>query len=153
MSPKFSGMFTLEQVPTEKNVVLIATGTGVAPYMSMIRTEVSEQIRRHFAVIHGARHSYDLGYHSELTTLDKLSERFSYFPVVSHTHEEKIPWGGHKGFVQDVWKSRILEKSWNMSITPENTHVFLCGNPNMVDDMMKLLEADGFKEHSKVEKF
>ena len=54
---KITGMFTLDQVPADQNVVLVATGTGLAPYMSMIRTELTTSCRRRFAIIHGARHS------------------------------------------------------------------------------------------------
>ncbi|MCP4569333.1 MAG: hypothetical protein GY841_17300 [FCB group bacterium] len=73
LSEKPLGMLSLDAVPAEFNVVLIATGTGVAPYMSMIRTEISGGLNRRFAVIHGARHSSDLDYHSELMLLDSIS--------------------------------------------------------------------------------
>ena len=62
LSSKFVGMFTLDRVPADQNVLLIATGTGIAPYMSMLRTHLQETAGRAFAVVHGARHSWDLGY-------------------------------------------------------------------------------------------
>ncbi|MEE9441045.1 MAG: ferredoxin--NADP reductase [candidate division Zixibacteria bacterium] len=149
MSTTFRGMFTLREVPPEFNSVLIATGTGVAPYMSMIRTELSSGLKRRFAVFHGAYHSYDLGYHSELSALAAVSENFSYFPTLSHAHEEKTPWNGHEGFVQKLWTDSILEKEWGIRPTSENTHIFLCGNPYMIEEMTELLKKEGFQKHSK----
>jgi len=149
MSPRFKGMFTLSEVDTKYNAVLIATGTGVAPYMSMIRSELSEGLRRRFAVIHGACHSVDLGYHNELRTLNSLSEGFAYLPILSHAHEEALPWTGYQGFVQKLWTDGTLEKAWGLKPKPEDTHVFLCGNPLMIDGMMEILSAEGFQKHSK----
>jgi ferredoxin--NADP+ reductase len=149
LSTHFSGMFTMSDVSCEFNLVLIATGTGVAPYMSMIRTEAEGGLRHRFAVIHGARHSWDLGYHAQLRTLDKLSTNFSYIPIVSDAHEEPVPWKGHTGFVQKIWTDGALDKAWGFHPTPKDTHVFLCGNPHMIDDMIKLLSKEGFKEQTK----
>jgi len=151
LSPKFKGMFTMSEVPTEFSVALFATGTGVAPYMSMIRTEIENGMRRRFAVVHGAYHLTDLGYHEELSTLASISPSFSYIPVLSHAHEEPTPWKGHRGFVQKIWQEKILEKAWGFQPTPDNTHLFLCGHPMMIAEMTEILEAEGFTQHSKKE--
>lgn len=149
MGSKFKGMFTLSEVPNEFNVVLAATGTGVAPYISMIRTELAKGIRHRFAVIHGASHSSDLGYNDELTTLASANKNFTYLPILSNAHEEVAPWSGHEGFVQKLWTEGTLENAWGLQPTPENTHLFLCGNPLMIKSMMEILEKEGFKKHSK----
>lgn len=149
ISQKFKGMFTLAEVPEKFNAVLVATGTGVAPYISMIRTELTSGLKRRFAVFHGAYHSYDLGYHSELTTLDAAIDKFNYYPSLTHAHEEPIPWKGHEGFVQKLWTDGVLEKAWGDKPTPENTHVFLCGNPFMIEELTSILEGEGFESHSK----
>ncbi|MDH4033234.1 MAG: hypothetical protein OEV80_05490, partial [candidate division Zixibacteria bacterium] len=151
MSEKFKGMFTLAEVPEQFNAVLVATGTGVAPYMSMIRTEIASGLKRRFAVFHGAYHSTDLGYHSELQTLDAVSEQFAYLPTLSHPHEEQVPWNGHTGFVQKLWTNGVLDKAWGFHPTADNTHVFLCGHPLMIEEMTDILVAEGFIKHSKRE--
>jgi ferredoxin--NADP+ reductase len=148
LSTHFSGIFTLSEVPEKFSVVLIATGTGVAPYMSMIRTEASEGVRHRFAVIHGARHSWDLGYHSQLTTLSELSRNFTYIPIISEPREEVVPWKGRAGLVQKIWTDGVLDRFWGFHPTPEDTRIFLCGNPNMISDMIELLGGEGFREHT-----
>ena len=147
LATRFTGMFTLNKAPADANIVLIATGTGVAPYMSMLRSDALAHPNRKIAVIHGARNSWDLGYSSELSLLQSIAPNFSYIPTIDHPEEEIIPWGGQKGRVQDVWKSKILDKKWNTKLTPENTHIFLCGNPHMMDETIGILEGEGFVEH------
>ena len=69
LGPKAVGQFTLEQVAPEHNLILISTGTGLAPYLSMVRTAHRCGQGRKFYVIHGARYSWDLGYRSECKLL------------------------------------------------------------------------------------
>lgn len=150
LSQKFQGLFTLKELPGEvTNIVMAATGTGLAPYMSMIRTELIRDAGRKFAVIHGARHSWDLGYRSELVTMQRLCANFSYIPVISRPAEEPVPWGGATEYVQDLWKAGPFEAGAGFKPDPSNTHVFLCGNPAMIEDMVRLLAEEGFREQTK----
>lgn len=148
LGKKVSGMFTLAQVPEDFNVVLVATGTGLAPYISMLRTHLTGEADRKFAVLHGARHSWDLGYRSELETMEQLRPDFSYICSISRPHLEHVPWGGRTGYVQDLWTSGALESAWRHKPNPGDTHVFLCGNPQMCEAMVDFLNAEGFVEHS-----
>jgi ferredoxin--NADP+ reductase len=147
LSPKVTGMFTLDQVPPDKNVVLIATGTGLAPYISMLTSELKCGSRQHFAVLHGAYHSWDLGYRSELLTLQHLCNNLTYVATIDRPEDEPVRWTGHTGFVQNLWKAGVIGDAWGFQPTPENTHVFLCGNPYMIRDMKELLDKAGFREH------
>ena len=147
LGPKFTGMFTLREVPREKHVVMIATGTGLAPYMSMLRSELECGGPRRFAVLHGARHSWDLGYSSELFTMQRLCANLTYIPTVSRPSEEPAKWNGEAGYVQDLWTGGALARAWGSRPTPRDTHVFLCGNPGMIDTMTLVLTGEGFKVH------
>jgi ferredoxin--NADP+ reductase len=149
MSAKSSGLFTLDKVPADRHVALIATGTGLAPYMSMLRTYLTAGTERRFAVLHGARHSWDLGYRSELSTLRRVCPNFTYLPIVSRPAEELVEWRGATGHVQELWDHGDLEAAWGFPPTPETTHVFLCGNPAMIESMSEQLAVEGFREHSK----
>jgi ferredoxin--NADP+ reductase len=149
LGKKAVGMFTLDQVPANHNVVLVATGTGVAPYVSMLRSNVLGAGNRKIAVIHGASNSWDLGYSSELILLQSISDRFYYLPTVIDVHKEPVPWGGDKRFVQEMWAGGVVEKVWGFKPTPENTHIFLCGNPKMVKSMFDILGTQNFSEYKK----
>ena len=149
LGPKITGMFTLQDVPKNKNVVMVATGTGLAPYMSMLRTYLRENKTRRFVVLHGARHSWDLGYRSELETMQDLCDNFIYIPQISRPANEHIAWSGHTGYVQNLWMDGPLDEVWGGHPTPEDTHVFVCGNPHMCEDVTQILISEGFKEHKR----
>lgn len=147
---KVVGLFTLQEVPGEQHLLLMATGTGIAPYMSMLRTVLSvHSPPRRFAVLHGARHSWDLGYHEELLALERTFPWFNYIPLVSRPREEVVPWKGTTGRCQDIWADRLVDRLWGFHIQPDNTHVFLCGNPAMIEEMLAILGQEGFRKHSR----
>ncbi len=149
LGKKSSGRFTLSEAPDDAHVVLVGTGTGLAPYMSMLRTHLRAGDGRRFAVLHGARHSWDLGYRSELMTLTRLCEHLSYLPVISRPAEEDAGWSGPTGHVQDLWTGGHLERAWGFRPTPSDTHVFLCGGPAMIDGMVDLLGREDFVEQTR----
>lgn len=145
LGKRTSGMFTLDEVPEDNNIILIATGTGVAPYLSMLRSNALQRHNKKLLVIHGAANSWDLGYSSELTLIQSMSDRFKYIPTILIPEREPGGWLGDTRLVEDIWKGEVVEKSWGFKPNPENTHVFLCGNPTMTENMLELLNAEGFK--------
>ena len=149
LSPKVKGSFTLDAVPDDKNLVLISTGTGITPYISMVRSQAMATTGRKVAILQGVRHSWDLGYDEVLQGLLAQHADLSYLSIVSRPAQEKTPWQGHTGHVQELWKGGALEKTWGFSPSPEDTHVFLCGNPGMIEGTQVLLEGKGFNLHSK----
>jgi len=149
LGPKISGRFTLDEAPDDAHVAFIGTGTGLAPYMSMIRTHLDAGAERRFAVLHGARHSWDLGYRSELMTLQRLCSNFSYLPIISRPQEEAAGWTGATGYVQDLWTGGHLEQAWGFRPTASDTHVFLCGNPAMIDGMVETLTREDYVEQTR----
>lgn len=149
LGPRVSGTFTLDEVPTGKHVVMIATGTGLAPYMSMLRTELPDDGDRRWCVLLGARHSCDLGYHAELETLARFCSNFTYVPTVSRPDQEPEGWDGAVGRVNHLWTEGAVERLWGFAPTPENSRLLLCGNPDMIEDMCDTLVAEGFRRHSR----
>ncbi|MDD2797603.1 MAG: ferredoxin--NADP reductase [Bacteroidales bacterium] len=145
---KFTGMFTLSEVPEDQNIILIATGTGVAPYMSMLRSHALKR-QGQILVIHGAASSWDLGYSSELNLLETIAPKFDYLPTITNPEREHSKWPGRTQFIQEIWEEGAVEKLWKFKPTPENTHFFLCGNPNMINGMIECLGKDGFVEHNR----
>lgn len=139
-APKITGTFTLTHVPAQESLVLLATGTGLAPYISMIRTPSTWQDGRKITIVHGVRYAKDLAYREELMNLEKERTSFRYIPIVSRADPE---WSGAKGHIQSLFDQKILE------VQNDSDHVFLCGNPAMVNDMESRLQLVGYSEHSK----
>ena len=153
LSQRPVGTFTFDdsRVPKGANVVLIATGSGLAPFVSMLSTHLKFPPEHRVAVIHGVRHSWDLGYRTILMAMEHLRTNLTYVPVVSRPNEEPVPWKGATGHVQDVWESGVLEKAWDSRPGPEDTHIFMCGSPHMSESLIALLAQEGFKEDTKNE--
>lgn len=151
LAPKIKGAFTIESAKPGSNIVMFATGTGLAPFMSVIRTKFANDKSRRYVIVHGARHSWDLGYRAELETLAAESKNFSYIPVISRPDGEKSGWTGATGRLQNAWANGVIQSAASFTPTPENSSVFICGNPDMTEEMVKLLTGDGFREHTKKE--
>lgn len=149
LGPRISGQFTLDRIPEGQNLVFIGTGTGLAPFMSMLRGELDCHPQLQTAVLLGARHSWDLGYRGELIAMQRYCPTFHYLPVVSRPDEEIVPWSGQVGYVQDLWRSEAFSQTWGGRPHPQNTHIMLCGNPGMIEGMLETLGREGFEEHTK----
>lgn len=147
MSQEVNGMFTLDQVDEDKNIILIATGTGIAPYMSMLRSNALHR-KGKIMIIHGASNSWDLGYQSELELLDVMMPNFIYYPTITNSDLEVSEWNGDTRYIEEIWKDNTINKKIGTDTTPDNSHIFLCGNPFMIDSMSAEVKKNGFTEYS-----
>jgi ferredoxin/flavodoxin---NADP+ reductase len=139
------GFFTLAYVPPADEIWLIATGTGLAPFISMLRSDEPWQRFRRIVVVHGVREASHLAYRAELA--DRSSARGNkliWAPVVSR---EPSATGVLHGRVTTALTSGELERFVGLSLAPERSHVMLCGNPEMVKDVTALLEPRGLRRH------
>ena len=143
LGPKASGIFTLEKVAPEKGVILVATGTGLAPYVSMLRTMLVNDGQRKYVVLHGSRYSWDLGYRGELESLSRLRPNFTYIPSITRA-EQDPHFLGHVGRLQSLMEQGVVEKESGVALDPAKAEVFLCGNPDMVKVVTTLLQTRGF---------
>ena len=143
VGPKAVGMFTLEKAPRDRHVILVATGTGLAPYVSMLRSDLECGGTRRIVVLHGARCSWDLGYRAELTSLARHCPNLTYLPVITRPQEDPT-WHGRTGYLQDVLLSGVIEEATDLELLPDNFHVYLCGNPGMIEAVIEWLSVRGF---------
>jgi ferredoxin--NADP+ reductase len=143
VGPKAVGVFTLAKAAPNKHILMIGTGTGLAPYMSMLRSELVCGGPRQFVVVHGARFSWDLGYRTELTGLARHCANFHYLPVVTRPQED-VTWKGRSGYLQNVIASGAVEAEAGLALTPDNFDIYLCGNPGMIETVIEWAEARGF---------
>lgn len=150
MSDRAKGDFTIEDVPSDKNLVLVSTGTGIGPYMSILRTYRGRSRWRRLVMINGCRYAADLGYVDELTQMAANDPSMVYVGCASR-EPTNSPWRGIRGRVQAVLQSPNYERYVGSVLDPNNTHVFLCGNPDMIVDVVELLESQGFRVGSKTD--
>jgi ferredoxin--NADP+ reductase len=131
-----AGVFTIEDTigaADERLRVMVAAGTGIAPYMSMLRSQVSRNPGVDLAkwvLLHGVSYPADLGYREELVNLCSAN-RLKYLPTVSRARAPE--WSGDSGRVESYFESdRLsdLEARFGLlphGFIPENAVVFVCG--------------------------
>lgn len=152
MDAEAKGEFTMDVAPPDADLVLVATGTGIAPFMSMLRTFRGAGRWRRFIVIHGVRYVADLAYRCELEQVTREDSTVKYVPLVTRADvpvrppsaAEAAPWGGLRGRVQTALEPATYEQAVGAPLDPGCCHVFLCGNPQMIDEVQAVLESRGF---------
>lgn len=125
-----SGHFVLQDSP--KEIVMVATGTGLAPFMSMLPILFEQGVLQPITLYFGCRHEADLFYLDELNEWEEENENFT--SVVSLTQPEDA-WMGGDGRVTDLLANHPLD--------PEDTKVYICGNGNMVKDVRAMMLEKG----------
>lgn len=147
MAPKCKGKFVLDDVPADANLVMIATGTGIAPFVSMYRTYRETGRWRRFVLIHGTRLCRDLAYRAEMEAFAGRDPSLVYIPTCSREPEpsrRESDWYGLRGRVNVAIEQGAFRDLAGIELSPETSHVFLCGNPSMIDDLTAELSARGF---------
>ena len=147
LKPAAGGTFTLDEVRDGKDLVMVATGTGLGPYVSMLRYFRGKDRWRRFVIIHGVRKVADLGYRDELEAAARSDASVLYLPTVT-----RDGWPGLQGRVQDVLFTDLYPRRVGAPLSPEQCHVFLCGNPEMVEAVESELVARGFRKHTRRER-
>ena len=124
------GVFVLHEENLQKDLFLICTGTGIAPFRSMVQYIHRNNIpHQHIYIIFGVRTQKDLLYHEELKSLEL--ENFHYIPTLSR--EE---WEGKSGYVHAIYEAHCAGK--------QNASFLLCGWKNMIDEAKKRIMAMGY---------
>ncbi|WP_295128964.1 FAD-binding oxidoreductase [uncultured Chitinophaga sp.] len=131
---KPQGAFTLPD-PMEKDIFLVCTGTGIAPFRSMIHHLHLHQIAHPpIYLIFGTRFEKDLLYAQEMKCLMAEHPNFRYLPTLSR--DENPDWWGERGYVHAVYEQLLADKR------PAN--FFLCGWKVMIDEAKQRILAMGY---------
>ena len=141
------GRFTLDTSGVRANHLLLATVTGVAPFVSYVRSLFHQWksakydgAHRPF-LIEGASRSWELGYGEEMANVAGEAPWLTYIPTISRPWEDKT-WTGETGRIDDL--IRKYTDSWGL--TPENTTVYLCGHPDMIENTSGIVRRRGWHE-------
>lgn len=151
---KIVGRFTLDEAAPYNRHLMLATVTGIAPYLSMARTRQHDAVRgtdtgHHLVVIHGASYARELGrYLDEMTSLAR-DGWLTYVPTVSRPWEDET-WTGETGRVEEL----VRKYADALECTSANTVGYACGHPQMIENARGILARARFgKEQFKEEKY
>ena len=146
VSDRAAGRFTLEKSPNANNLWLVATGTGLAPYIAMLRTAEPWEQYQNIVVVHGVRHEADLAYTEELNGYhEKYPGRFRL--VQSLTRERSDNRDVLHGRIPRLFENCEIETETGIDCTSDDSTVLLCGNPAMLDSMEDVLGRRDMKKH------
>ena len=136
------GVFTLPE-SIESDLFFICTGTGIAPFRSMLNNICANQIPyKDIFLIFGCRTQKDLLYHQEMKVLGNRLSGFRYMPTLS-----RESWEGNMGYVHSIYEDILAQKRTNgTEIHP--AHFYLCGWKFMIDDARKKIAELGYDRKS-----
>jgi ferredoxin--NADP+ reductase len=138
-----SGFLVLSEVPPAGELWLVATGTGIAPFLSILRTDAPWQRYRRVILVHGTRHANELVYQDMIGEVSRnFSGRFSYVKFVSR---ENSP-AALQGRIPAAIRDGRLEAA-GAPIAPDRSQFMLCGNPAMLKDVAAALAERGLRKH------
>lgn len=126
------GVFTLKDENLEKDIFLICTGTGIAPFRSMAQyVKLHNVPHKNIYLLFGTRTRKDLLYYEEMCQLQKDLPGFYYMPTLS-----REDWEGRKGYVHSIYEELCAAR--------QPASFFLCGWKNMIDEARKRITDMGY---------
>jgi ferredoxin/flavodoxin---NADP+ reductase len=142
---KAKGNFRFDRESGHRAHLMVATVTGVAPFVSMARNlrleekEIEAPVSYRIFLLHGASRSWELGFDRELANLEREVNWFRYLPVVSRPWEDAA-WAGERGRLPGLLPKYL--ELFGCDIT--DTTVYLCGNPLMIEAAKNILTGIGY---------
>jgi len=143
------GVFTLDEKSGHKKHFMVATVTGVAPFVSIVRTlrhdekEEALSAGHQIFLLQGASRSWELAYGRELSGIEREVGWLRYVPTVSRPWEDTA-WDGEQGRVHELIP-KYLDR---FGCDPQNTTAYLCGHPGMIESGKEILYGAGFDKKS-----
>jgi NAD(P)H-flavin reductase len=123
-----------------RRCLFVSSGTGLAPFISMIETLRGRGQQREVSILHGVSYDYDLAWREQLTELEGSGD-FPLHYVGTVSRPQSCPdWTGCTGRVEAIVGDQLTEQG----LTPENTTIYLCGNPDMITAVEEVAEDRGF---------
>jgi ferredoxin--NADP+ reductase len=148
LAPRGAGFFILSEIPEADNLWMLATGTALGPFLSILSTAEAWQRHRNIVLVHAVRTAEELTYGDEIRALlEQHPGELQFIPFVSREDtgfaiRSRVPAALEDG---------RLEQTAGISITASDSQVMICGNPAMVRYTMAVLEARGLKKNRRRE--
>lgn len=144
VSDKPAGLLTIDQVPETRHLWMLATGTGVGPFISILKSEDAWQRFDKVVLAYSVRSESELAYRDIIDDLEtRHQQQFSFLPLVTR---EKVEGTINKRVTAAI-ESDELEQRAGVVISAANSHVMMCGNSAMITDVMELLKGRNMRKH------
>ncbi len=148
VAEKVSGFLTINEVPEVDHLWMMATGTGVGPFLSSLKTEEPWQRFKKIVLGYSVRLAEELSYTETISRL--LEEHPEQMEFVAFVTREVME-GAFNSRITTTIESGELEKRVGISLDPATSHVMMCGNSDMIQSVSGLLESRGMRRHRRRE--
>ncbi|SLM65054.1 MULTISPECIES: ferredoxin--NADP(+) reductase [Dickeya] len=132
-----AGFFVLEEVPDCDTLWMLATGTAIGPYLSILQQGHDLERFRHIVLVHATRFARDLSY---LPLMRDLQQRYPEKLRIQTVISREAQPGSLTGRIPTLIENGALEAAVGLPLNAQTSHVMLCGNPQMVRDTQQLLK-------------
>jgi ferredoxin/flavodoxin---NADP+ reductase len=144
------GFMTPDRFEDGDDLWMFATGTGIGPFISMLRDNYVWKKFRNLILVHGVRHADEFAYVDELTKLVQQAPSTGHARLLfvrSLTREQTAVQDPLllNGRVTTLLNDGMLEKTVGLPITENSSRIMMCGNPEMIEDMRRILHQRGLK--------
>ena len=144
LAPTAAGFLVLSEVPDARNLWMLATGTGIAPFLSILKSETAWTRYSRIVLVEAVRQAQELAYRD---TIEQFKRgRAGRFTSVQFVSREQAP-GALCGRVPQAILDGRLEAAAGVELSAASSQVLLCGNPGMVTDSVHALAQRGMKKH------
>ncbi|MFG1175439.1 ferredoxin--NADP(+) reductase [Erwiniaceae bacterium CAU 1747] len=141
------GFFVVDEIPPCDTLWMLATGTAIGPYLSILEEGKGLERFKNIVLLHAARYAKDLSY---LPQMQQLQQRYNGQLQIQTVVSREEAEGSLTGRVPMLIASGQLEAATGLEIQAGSSHVMLCGNPEMVKDTQQLLkETRDMRKHFK----
>ena len=148
LAPQPSGFLVLSEVPDAEALWLIASGTGIGPFLSVLKTDAPWQRFRQVVLVHAVRQAEELTYRDRIERLSSAHPgQMRYVSFVSREHRPPALDGRVPVAIEDG----RLEAAAGVPLTAPTSQVMLCGNPEMITDTTEALKRRGMRKHRRRE--
>jgi ferredoxin--NADP+ reductase len=144
LAPQASGFLTLAEVPQGEHLWLLATGTALGPFLSMLKTEAPWQRFKKVVLVHAVHEARELAYRDQVQAL--LARHAGQFVFVPFVSREQTAFALAGRIPQAIADGR-LEARAAIAFSPAASQVMICGNPEMVTASVHTLQQRGLKKH------
>lgn len=142
------GFMTADRFDEGEDLWLLATGTGIGPFISILRDAPVWKKFRNIVIAHGVKHSGDLSFRHILQEMQGKSRgegAAMLYIIEAVTRTAQLAPGQLHGRLTALLDNGELERAAHLPLTAQNSRVMMCGNPAMIEDLRKLLHVRGLR--------
>jgi ferredoxin--NADP+ reductase len=144
VADRLYGFMTVDAVPDARDLWLLATGTGIGPFLSILKSGDAWQKFHNVVLVYSVRTASELAYQETIASLlEQGNSHLSYIPLVTR---ESVAGAINKRITAAI-ESGELEQHAGIDINADDSQVMMCGNSDMITEVTRLLESRDMRKH------